>query len=164
MTQFNTALTAAAAAAAMAVSATPAAARDYHGDNRDRDGISAGEIIAGVLVIGGIAAIASSAGKRDRYDHDRGGYDRSDYRDYDRRGYARLDPRQAVNQCIRAAERQATRRGRANVTQIRDVDRTRYGYRVRGSIAVGNRSYRDNGRFTCITDGRGRPDIRFKGI
>ena len=39
------------AAGAMALSASPAAARDRHDD-----GIDAGDIIAGALVIGGIAA------------------------------------------------------------------------------------------------------------
>lgn len=51
-----------AAAAALLATATPALAR-----HRDRDGSDAAAIIAGALVIGGIAAIASSS-KRDRYD------------------------------------------------------------------------------------------------
>ena len=60
------------AAGAMAVSAaSPASARDRG------NGIDAGDVIAGALVIGGIAAIAAAASDNDR-----------DYRDYrdDRRG------------------------------------------------------------------------------
>ena len=56
-----------AAVGAMALAgATPAQARD-----RGDDGISVGEVIAGAVIIGGIAAIASAASK-DR-DHYRGG-------------------------------------------------------------------------------------------
>lgn len=129
------------AAGAMAVtSATPAAARDRH-----NDGISAGEVIAGAVILGGIAAIASSIGKdRDRY--------RGDYR-YDR-GYrdnfyrARGNPRAAVEKCVRAARQDARRYGfrGIRVTDIRDVRDTRYGWRVKGRIAVNDRSgygYRD---------------------
>ena len=47
-------LGAVAATALTAASITPAAADD----RRDRDGISAGEVIAGAVVIGGIAALA----------------------------------------------------------------------------------------------------------
>jgi hypothetical protein len=46
----------AATAGAMLIGATPAPARD-----RDRDGIGAGEIIAGAVVLGGLAAILSSS-------------------------------------------------------------------------------------------------------
>ena len=54
---------AAAAVGAMAlVGATPVQARDRHGD-----GIDAGDIIAGAVILGGIAAIASAASKNDRY-------------------------------------------------------------------------------------------------
>src|SRR3546814_13105766 len=64
----------AATAGAMLMSAAPAAARDRY----DRDGISAGEIIAGAVVLGGLAAILSS-GDNDRYarydDRYRGRYD-----------------------------------------------------------------------------------------
>lgn len=167
------------AVAAMALaSASPAAARDRH----DR-GIDAGDIIAGAVVLGGIAAIASAAGKRDRYDDYR-------YRDrYDDRRYGygrRGNPRRAIERCVRAAERDARRYGyaRADVTQIRDVDRTRYGWRVKGRIQVdGSRGYGrynrydrydrydrrgyrgyDNGKFTCDIS-RGRVvDIDYKGI
>jgi hypothetical protein len=122
-----------AAGAVALASATPAAA-----DRRDRDGISAGDVIAGALIIGGIAAVASAASRNnDRdYRYDRAGYDQGyGYRhDYASRG----NPRRAVEQCVFAAERGAGRYsyGRADVTDIRQVRETRYGYEVRGRIAV----------------------------
>jgi hypothetical protein len=137
------------AAGAMAVaSASPAFARD----NRDNDRIGAGEIIAGALIIGGIAAIASAASNnRDRYDDRRYG-DRYDNR-YDRRnGYGQQGSRHAVEQCVNAAERTASRYsygGNANVTDIRKINRTRDGYTVKGRIAVNqmNRNWRSGDRY-----------------
>lgn len=127
------------AAGAMAISSATPAFAQYRDHDRDRGGISAGDVIAGALIIGGIAAIAS-AGRN----NDRGYYRDSDYR-YDRAGYGygdryRGNPRQAVEQCVYAAERQASSRyGRADVTDIRQVRDTRYGYEVRGRIAVDTR-------------------------
>ncbi|MGQ3179897.1 MAG: hypothetical protein ACT6R2_16355 [Blastomonas fulva] len=75
----------------------------------------------------------------------------------------------AVNQCVRAAEFEARRFGRfAQVTQVRDIDRTRFGLRVEGRIVVdGNGRWRgrsDRGRFTCFVD-RGRVvDVRLRGL
>jgi len=133
------------AAGAMALtSASPALARDHRGN----DGIGAGEIIAGALIIGGIAAIASAASNdRDRHDS------RYDPR-YDNRygnNYGRQNPRSAVEQCVQVAERTAGRYsygGRANVTDIRRVNQTRDGYTVRGRIAVNqmNRNWRSGDR------------------
>jgi len=155
------------AAGALAVaSATPALADDH----RDRDGIGAGEIVAGALVIGGIAALA---GAFDGDDHDRWyGYDyRGDRWDRGRYGYPG-GARGAVERCVRAAENQARRFGGyryADVIDVRDLDRKRYGFRVEGRIAVqgnprwGGRNY-DQGRFTCRLDGRGAPQIDFDGI
>ena len=135
------------AAGAMAVSsASPAFA-----DDRDRGGISAGDVIAGALVIGGIAAIASAAGKNNRdydYRYDRAGYgdyeNNGGYGRYDRDDYRRGNARRAIEQCVRTAERQASRysSGRADVTDVRNIRETRWGYEVRGRIAV-NGSGRD---------------------
>ncbi|WDA40316.1 hypothetical protein [Erythrobacter sp. BLCC-B19] len=157
-------LGAVAATALTAASVTPAQARD-----RDRDGISAGEIIAGAVVIGGIAALAGAFDgdrDRDRWD-DRGRWDRGDR--WDRGGYGFAGgPRAAVDRCVRAAENQARRFGGyryADVIDVRDIDRTRDGFRVRGRIDVGggwNRN--DRGNFTCRLDGRGAPLIDFSGI
>lgn len=163
------------AAGAMAlVSASPAMARDRHHDK-----IDAGDVIAGALIIGGIAAIASaSSNNRDRgyrYDDYRyGGADRYNGRYNNRYDYGRYDrrdnPRRAVEMCVRAAEGNASRYsyGRARVTDIRDIDRKRGGYKIKGRIAVNTRNhdwrrgwgndYRgydrrysgyDSGRFTC---------------
>ncbi|MCT2400137.1 hypothetical protein [Novosphingobium mangrovi (ex Huang et al. 2023)] len=156
------------AAGAMAASAaTPALARDRDG------GIDAGTVIAGALVVGGIAAIAASAGNKDRDDYrydarwDRDGrYGSYDYR----RGISRRD---AVDRCVAAATRTANRYaygGRARVTDIRDVDRKNYGYKVEGRIAVNgvNHAWRggyDTGKFACKVDHRGHvADLDFKGI
>ncbi len=161
------ALGAVAATALTAASATPALADDH----RDRGGISAGEIIAGAVVIGGIAALAGAFdGDRDRWDDrrwDDRGWDRGDR--WDRGGWGfRSSPRAAVERCVRGAENQARRFGGyryADVIDVRDIDRTRDGFRVRGRIEVGggwNRN--DRGNFTCRIDGRGAPFIDFDGI
>ena len=90
------------------------------------------------------------------------------------RGWNGGNPRQAVAACSRVAERQASRSsfGRARVTDVRDVRDTRWGYEVRGRIAVNGRDHgwndrgyghgwRDNNRrhdtgsFTCRVE-RGR--------
>jgi hypothetical protein len=184
-----------AAAAALVGMSVPAQARDY---NRNGDGISAGEVISGAVILGGIAAVLSSK-NNDRYD-DRdygnrdndyrgGGYDDRSY-GYDRRGGSRA----AINQCVRDVEGYSNRNNRAKVTEIRDIQRTRDGYKVSGKIVVrdgyrGNDRYnnynRDNrydrgdnygrynrgyesgydkGRFTCYVE-RGRVvDIDYKGL
>ena len=182
-----------AAGAAAMTSATPAMARD-------RDGISTGEVIAGALILGGIAAVVASSGndRDDRYDR---GYD-DRYGDYDygdnRRGYdngynSRGNSRQAVEQCVSSAERTANRYsygGRADVTDVRSIQRTRDGFTVRGRIAVntmgrnwrsGDRSYGrgwngdyrgsnshlrgyDSGSFTCKVRYGRVADLDFSGI
>ncbi len=121
------------AAGAMALSsATPAFA-----DRRDNDRVDAGDIIAGALVIGGIAAVAAAASRDDRdYRDGRAGYGYDRGYDRDRGGW--ISPRRAIEQCVYAAERDASRYsyGRADVTDIRQVRETRWGYEVRGRIAV----------------------------
>lgn len=156
-------LGAVAATALSAASVTPAMADDH----RDRDGIGAGEIIAGAVVLGGIAALAGAFdGDRDRYDYRNYRGDR-----WDRGGWGfRGGPRAAVDRCVRAAENQARRFGGyryADVIDVRDIDRTRDGFRVRGRIDVGggwNRRGSDRGRFTCRIDGRGAPFVDFDNI
>lgn len=185
-----------AAVGAMALaSATPAMARD-----RDDGGISVGDVIAGAVIIGGIAAIASAAGKdRDdnRYYRDGRYYGNDrDYRYNDNRYNNRYNnnrwgnrdnPRAAVERCVNAARSDARRYGYryAQVTDIRDVKDTRYGWRVKGKIMVDggygggrydrngyydrNNRYsrwndRDNGSFTCNIE-RGRvTNMDFSGI
>jgi hypothetical protein len=172
-------LGAGAAAAALVTVAAPAQAQRYERHDRDRDGISAGEVIAGAVVLGGLAAVIASADNdrydRDGYDYRRGGYNNG-YNN-NRNGGSRA----AINRCVTQVENWASRYSRADVTQIRDIDRTRYGYRVQGNLVVQdgwrgrnndrydrydrdnrygyNRGY-DRGRFTC-----GRVvDIDYKGL
>ena len=169
----GTIATVAAGAMAMAA-ASPAAAQDrYRHNDRNRGGLSTGEVIAGVAVLGGLAAVlASSRNNRDR-----------DYRYDDRRGWNDLQrgADRAINQCVSAAERQARRwsGSRAEVTDIRDIDRNRRGFEVTGRIAVrddyrgrgwdragyrGRNDRWDEGRFTCrVRNGR-VVDIDFSGI
>jgi hypothetical protein len=176
-----------AAGAATLIASTPAMASDHRGHG---DGIDAGDVIAGALIIGGIAAIATAAsngGNRygrsyDRYDDNgRRGYgDRSDYRD---NGYG---SRAAVDQCVRAAQRDASRYGWARVTDVSSIDRVRGGYEVRGRLVVedrGNdrrswgrggydRGYNydryndgyDKGRFSCTTRYGRIDDVNLSGL
>ena len=173
-----------AAAGAMALAgATPAQARDRYDD----DGISVGDVIAGAVIIGGIAAVASAASRDRGYDYR---YDDRRYRDRNYRGdryYGRGNPRAAVERCVNAARNDARRYGYryAQVTDIRDVDDTRYGWKVKGRIVVDgnyrggrydrygyrdrNNRYnrwndRDSGKFTCYIE-RGRvANVDFSGI
>lgn len=173
----KTTLFVAAAATAVAAS-TPAMARD---DRRhDRDGIDAGDVIAGALIIGGIAAIASAGSRNDRgYDRDR--YDRND-NGYYRDGYG---SRTAVEQCVRAAEQNASRYGRARITDVTSINRIRGGYEVRGRLVVAGRGFQsrgydnwdrygnrydrygrdyDKGKFSCLTRFGGVQDVRLSGL
>ncbi|MFA7596041.1 MAG: hypothetical protein WCY92_06765 [Novosphingobium sp.] len=140
MKTISKALVGTVAAGAMAMtSLSPAYARSG-------DGIGAGEIIAGALIIGGIAAVAASASKNDRDRYDYGG-NRYNYNDR----YGRGDnSRQAVDMCVRTAENQASRYsyGRAKVTDVRQINRKRDGYDVKGRIAVNNmgRAWRSGDR------------------
>ncbi len=140
-------LSAGAAAAAMVSVAAPAVAR--HGD---RDNIDAGEVIAGALIIGGLAAVLSGGDRGSRYEdrgyddrgysRGRGGYDNRDDGRYGGRhggGYGYNNgggSRQAVNLCVNAVENWANRYSRSDVTEIRNIERTRYGYRVSGKLVV----------------------------
>jgi len=182
MKSISKALAGTVAAGAMVMgSATPALARD--------GGIGAGEIIAGALIIGGIAAVvAATSNSNDRYN---GGSNNVRHynngnRGYDNR-YARADdPRQAVEQCVNVAQRNANRHsygGQARVTDIRNIDRKRDGYTVKGRIAVNtrnanwqrgwgndyrgyNNNYRgyDSGSFTCKVRHGQVVDLDYSGI
>ena len=172
-------LSAGAAAAALVSVAAPAQARDRH---RDDDGISAGEVIAGAVILGGLAAVIASDNDDRRYNDGRYYDDRYDNRyggRYDR-GYGYNNryggSRAAVSQCVNAVENWGNRYSRTDVTRIHDIDRTRYGYRIQGNVVVKDgwrgrdrynygyeRGY-DKGRFTCYIE-RGRVvDIDYRGL
>ena len=164
MKTISKALVGTVAAGAMALaSAAPAMARDRNGD-----GISAGEIIAGALVIGGIAAVAGSIGNNRGYNGGTYGgpyYGNDGYGYNTRYGYNGGNPRAAVEQCVNAARSDLSRRGYrgVRVTDIRSVDQKRDGVRVRGTLVVNERgggwnrdyNYRnggrdyDQGKFSC---------------
>lgn len=132
------------------------------GYRRHRNRVDAGDVLAGVLILGGIAAIASAASKNKQ---DR----RSDNRDYrydQRNDDRRYDNRQsdsrsdgqgdrgtgpmdiAINVCSNAAERQAG--NNARVSEIQSVARDGAGWRVEGGLSGGAQSV-----FLCgTTDGR----------
>lgn len=182
-------------------SVAPVAAQDRHRDRDDH--ISTRDVVTGALVIGGIAAVAAAVGNnRDRdyrdgdyrygdrdYRDDSYRYGDRDYRDrnwdgrgagwYDYRGYGRgygrNNPDRAVQQCIRAAERQAESYGggRADVTRIHEVERERGGFEVTGRITVSqgynrgwgsNRYDRDSARFYCDYRRGQVVDIDFDGL
>lgn len=134
------------AAGAMVVVPTAAASAQSRYDYRDRDGgISVGDIIAGAVVIGGIAAVAGAIGRGNDYRYDERYYRNGNY------GYYNGNPRVAVEQCVNAANRDARSRGYryAQVTQVRDVNDTNYGWKIKGNLVVdGNRGgYGYNDRY-----------------
>jgi len=142
-----------AAATAAVTFAAPAGAQRYPYRDYD-DGIDLGDVVAGIAIVGGVAALISAL-------------DNDDYRYGSRYGTRRGDARRAVDACARAA-RQEVRYGgdRARVGEIYDVDRAGRGYyRVRGTLNVRDNQYGYGGyrrgydydrvRFSC-TAGYGR--------
>ncbi len=109
--------------------------RPYHRRNR----VDSGEIIAGILILGGIAAIASAVSE----DQDDGYRDRDyRYRDRDRRGERRERDRyeargssggldNAARQCVASIERDA------RVEQVESVNRYASGWIVSGQLFNG---------------------------
>ena len=108
--------------------------------------VDAGDVLAGVLIIGGIAAIASAANKKDNRRRDRD-YERRDDRRYDRdrrdNGSRGLD--NAVDQCVNRIQRDV------RVDSVDSVDRTAQGWVVTGSLFNGT-------GFTCAIDNNGKID------
>jgi len=171
---FAKTITATTVAGAMAVSAVPVNAKEYH-----RDKVSTGEIIAGAVIVGGLAALLSSKKSKHRnYDTHHNSYEYkgrhkghrySKGRYNDRRvNYRRDGSRKAIRKCIRRAENKASHFGYADVTDIRNIKRTRYGYRVKGNILVtkgrGYNRYSDKGRFTCYIDSGRVSEVRLRGL
>lgn len=130
---------------------------------RNRGGSTVGNVLTGLLVIGGIAAVAKAIDKdqekrrRDRtqgrdYPYRDGPYtdEPYDYRDSDRDGrddsFGRGDSREA-NRAVDACAAEAQRSGR--VDEILDVNRVGDEWRVRGD-------YDDGRAFSCSVDRNGR--------
>ena len=120
--------------------------RDYRGYRGYRGRTSAGDIIAGVAILGTIAAVASAASKN---------RDRDRYRD---RRYRTSAPRydtssgldRAVDQCVREIERDV------RIGDISGVDRTASGWNVTGTLYNGdgfNCRIGNNGRIENIDYG-----------
>lgn len=130
---------------------------------RRHNHVDAGDVLAGVLIIGGIAAIASAASNSNnqrRDDYRYRDYRRDDYRDrpYDyreRRGDSRYDGGRgidnAVSMCVSRIERDV------RVDQVDSVDRNGDGWRVTGTLYDGE-------RFTCRIGEDGRiEDVDYGG-
>lgn len=155
-------------AAALSMAATPAMAQGWGwgGRHHHRDRVDAGDILTGILIIGGIAAIASAASNSNKRDRDRRRHEERRYPDqqYPREsnaGYGQ-DSRpewrertstsaasgsnidEAVNSCI-----DEVARGSARVEGVDSVNREGQGWRVQGKTMKG-------GTFVCSVDGSGR--------
>lgn len=157
-----------ASAAVLTLAATPALARDrgwggHYGRHHD-DGVSAGDVLAGVLIIGGIAAIASAASKSKkdreareqagdeyRYPGQQGDPQRNDFGGYGNSGSDnRPEWREgngingAVDRCLEELERGSTK-----VEGVDSVNREGAGWRVAGRTGGGQ-------DFACTVDTDGR--------
>ena len=158
-----------ASAAALSMTATPALADGWRHYRHHHDGLDAGDVFAGLLVIGGIAAIASAASnsnkkrREDEYRYPDSRYPDRDYREPEYRapssGYRdypeQRDSREmyrssssyigeAVDRCIDEIER-----GDRRVDGVDSVWRDGEGWRVDGRV--------DDGRdFSCAIDRDGR--------
>ncbi|MDA9918326.1 hypothetical protein N9D37_00360 [Erythrobacter sp.] len=123
-----------------------------------RGRVDAGDVIAGVVILGGIAAIASAASSKNRRNRD-DDYrrERNTDRDIDRRDNRRdsnagsgLD--NAASQCVSQIERDV------RVESVDSVNRTSEGWIVTGALFNGN-------GFTCQIDNNGRiADIDYGGF
>ena len=152
-----------ASTAAFSMIASPAFAQGWGGwgGRRHHDRVDAGDVLTGILILGGIAVLvdAASKSKRDRRDDGR------DDRRQDRRnpgtdnqrgqtaGYGD-DNRPEWNQgsSIDTAVSTCTSevaRGSARVDGVDSVNRDGDGWRVQGRTGAG-------GQFTCSVDGAGR--------
>ncbi len=121
---------------AESVAAERSRSRHRHRHWRGRDnGIDAGDVIAGAVLIGGIAALAGA------FDNDRD-EPRADYR-YPQATYQSDGLDRAADMCVAEIERDV------RVASVDGVDRAAGGWRVNGSLY-------DGGRFTCRIGNDGR--------
>lgn len=150
--KFKRTAAAVALAASFSMAATPVMARGWGGHYRHHDRIDGGDVLAGILIIGGIAAIASAASKaskqqRDyrepmpRQRDDGARYGSDDDRPEWREGTG-IDS--AINRCI-----DEVNRGRTQVGEVDSVNRADGGWRITGTTT-------GNGNFSCTIDRDGR--------
>lgn len=137
--------------------------RGYRGwGHHHHDGLDGGDVLAGVLILGGIAAVASAASRdRDRsVETDPNGYpyrndrnrdweyryrDRQGRDDYNGAGRSDRGLDNAADRCVNEVERTGSDR----VDEVNSVDRDSRGWRVEGRLT--------NGRsFSCDIDNDGR--------
>ena len=127
----------------------------WRGYRHHRDRIDGGDLLAGILVIGGIAAIASAASENKDRSRDRREYPQNDrpydYRDEGRdRDFGGRDPgngRGAMDRAVDACAAEAARTGQ--IDEIFDVEKLDGEWRVKGD-------YRTGREFTCTVDASGR--------
>lgn len=128
---------------------------------RRHNRVDAGDVLAGVLIIGGIAAIANAASKNDRdrryrdndYRYRDRNYRNQDYRYRERRGDSRYDGGRGIDNAVEMCVSQIERDVR--VDTVDSVDRNGEGWRVTGSLYNGD-------RFTCRIGQDGRvEDVNF---
>ena len=111
-----------------------------------RNRVDAGDVIAGVLILGGIAAVANAVKDSNRNER----YRNRDYRDNRDRDYPYRNPDvtgidRAASMCVSAIERDA------RVEAVDSVDRTAAGWTVSGRLFDGQ-------GFTCSIGADGRID------
>ena len=155
-----------AGAAALTLVASPAMARDGRWGRYHHDRVDAGDVLTGILILGGIAAIADAVSKSDRDRRDRRAPDADrDYRypgeaptaDYrpDRDSPADQRPQwaegrgidAAVDRCVAAVEHDE-----GKVDEVETVNRAGDGWRITGHMRGGEAFSCSVGRDGEITD------------
>lgn len=145
-----------------AVSAWSVGDETVHGwgrRHRHRDRIDGGDVLAGILILGGVVAVASAIGNSKQRERERDERYR-DYRDYDRESEYRDDRYRlryaetgrrgiegAIDHCVDSVERDAA------VGSVDTAERDGSGWHVEGEL-------REGGRFSC----RIGPDGRVRDI
>jgi hypothetical protein len=125
---------------------------------RRHDRVDAGDVIVGVAILGGIAAIASAASRnnrdrdyryRERYPYPSGDYRDRPYRYRPYRGDSRAIDSSGINRAIDMCVREVERDRR--IESVDSVDRLSDGWRVEGAVSGGD-------GFTCRIGNDGRVD------